>query len=292
MACPNGIPEGEEGERLVKAIKEKIAKDRPEWAEASDRANQASEQKQETPPGSAKGYSAVKANIIQQAQQEQIPEDPNERYFYEKDKEATENREQRKAEEREQHIRKELFKRLQDRKKGTDDTSLEKMLQIHEMLEKRLQQSIETSRLKPEPLHNSAPKKVESKQLKTLHFNKPNFTEETVTEMSPVKSSDDTLQTTEKIGGIRSLGPTSMTEEKVLNINKMDREEKIEYMRVYNQARKAQLKSRFDILSPRRPGKSTDDSMSLSLDNSDEANDMDLSMDKTNRQKRQSIEIS
>ncbi len=161
LTNPNGLPEGPERDELLRTLRQKVASDRPDWAAASEQAP-SSQSTQESP----QAYAQVKAEITRQAGAEPVPEDPEERYFYERHREARQNRERHRVEERENRIREDLRRRLLAEKKEADPATVERTLRIREMLESRLQQ-VAPAQHSPEKL-DLGPTKFPGPKLESL----------------------------------------------------------------------------------------------------------------------------
>ena len=161
MLHPGGLPEGEEKEKIVVAIREKIISERPEWAESSGI-------KQEQPP--PKNYAELKGQIVQEAQKEELPEDPEERYHYERRKEAKENREKKLAEENAAESDAEIRKRLTEKNREENRETIERALLIRKALEKRANDVLKHRKLETDV--------VESKPNQSKS-DRPEFSEET-----------------------------------------------------------------------------------------------------------------
>jgi hypothetical protein len=253
VTYPNGIPEGVDKEQLMKALKQKIAKDRPEWAKAGGDSSRASQ----TGDSNPQSYSQVKEEITQKAQQEEIPEDPEERYLYERRKEARRNREQKKAEEKEDKIREDLRKRLTAQKKGTDDQTLEKALQIRQVLEQRVHQVLQnqppSTEEKPSNLNLS---------IQPANITIPGFTSlKNLPTAAPMDNLAPGLPTWESRTGKEG------AREFLNSIKDLDPDEKVRSFREFNRARRSKLKSREELLSSRRPKRSgSDERMAMTMD--------------------------
>lgn len=128
MLYPGGLPEGEESDKIISALREKIIAERPEWAEASGI------QTEKAPP---QNYAELKEQIAKEAIKEEVPEDPEERYYYERRKEARENREKKVAEEREAAKEEEIRRRLIEQNRNDSRETIERALLIRKALEKR-----------------------------------------------------------------------------------------------------------------------------------------------------------
>lgn len=136
-ACPQGLPEGEERDRLLAALREKVAADRPDWAAASPAPEPSGDPAAEETPRPP--YSQVKAEIAEQVREEAIPTDPEERLFYLRDKEAQAERERRKEEEQEEQAREALRQKALARNEGVDEATVERALAIRQVLEERME---------------------------------------------------------------------------------------------------------------------------------------------------------
>lgn len=134
MAFPQGLPEGEEGEVILKTIKEKIASERPEWAKASGWQND-----QEEDPNS---YSQIKQQAVEDASKEELPEDPEERYLHLRREEARENSEQKREEKRDEEEKSSQRKALIDKKSTDDEALLKRAALIKKVLLERASQKV------------------------------------------------------------------------------------------------------------------------------------------------------
>lgn len=253
VTYPNGIPEGVDKEQLMKALKQKIAKDRPQWAKAGGDSSRTSQ----TGDSNPQSYSQVKEEITQKAQQEEIPEDPEERYLYERRKEARRNREQKKAEEKEDKIREDLRKRLTAQKKGTDDQTLEKALQIRQVLEQRVRQA----------LQNQSPSTEEKPSNLNLSIQPANIALPGFTSLKnpPAAASMDNLAP--GLPTWESKTGKEDAREFLNSIKDLDPDEKMRTFREFNRVRRSKLKSREELLSSRRPKRSgSDERMAMTMD--------------------------
>ncbi len=132
MAFPQGLPEGEEGELILKTIKEKIASERPEWAKAS---GWQSDQEEDT-----SSYSQIKQQAVEDASREELPEDPEERYLHLRREEARENSEQKREEKLEEEEKSSQRKALIDKKSSDDEALLKRAALIKKVLLERAKQ--------------------------------------------------------------------------------------------------------------------------------------------------------
>ncbi|WP_421765352.1 hypothetical protein [Ekhidna sp.] len=134
MAFPQGLPEGEEGEVILKTIKEKIASERPEWAKASGWQNDQEED--------ASSYSQIKQQAVEDASKEELPEDPEERYLHLRREEARENSEQKREEKLEEEEKSSQRKALIDKKSSDDEALLKRAALIKKVLLERAKQRL------------------------------------------------------------------------------------------------------------------------------------------------------
>jgi hypothetical protein len=108
IAYPQGLP-AEVEQELAAAVKARVAVDRPEWAQASAETQAGAPAAASSVPAAPEAqaqaagasYSQIKAHVAQVAQADEIPSDPEERYFYERKQEVEARIRQRKSEERE-----------------------------------------------------------------------------------------------------------------------------------------------------------------------------------------------
>lgn len=136
MIYPNGVPDGLEEEKLFQKLREKIAKDRPNWDQKFPKI--LSEESKELV--CEKTYSQIKQEIMQKSRESEIPSDPDEYYFYQRDQEAIYNRKMKKEEKKEEKKTKELIRKLIDSKKGKiKEAVLEKILKFREIIKSKLE---------------------------------------------------------------------------------------------------------------------------------------------------------
>ena len=149
IAFPQGLPEGEQGQEILRVLKKKIAQDRPEWAKASGLADE-----EALVDDDPRNYAEIKKKAIEEARKEDLPEDSEERYLYLRRQEAIENSQRRKEEQREsqkeESIRKKVIK-----KKNTDDQELHRRASLIKkvLLEKARQKmapQLESKKIKPQ----------------------------------------------------------------------------------------------------------------------------------------------
>ena len=250
VAYPNGIPKGVDKEQLLRVLREKIAADRPEWAAANKKHTQASHTT-ESPPHSKEGqaYSSIKANIIEEAQKDEMPEDPEERYFYERRKEACKNREEKMAEEREDKIREDLRRQLIEKEKGVDDITLERALQIRQVLEQRINQALQIQSESKMPLYMTAP---DSGGLAGLRNEQTSEEPENSLILESLVSDNSPRQ--------------EFDHDFFKSLKDLDSDEQIQSLKRFNQVRRARLKSREDVLNSRRPTLSSRRNEPLSME--------------------------
>lgn len=251
LTYPNGIPDGVDKEKLMDALRQKIARDRPQWAQAHHGDSPASQSGPEP-----QNYAKVKEKIIQKARLEEIPGDPEERYLYNRHKEAAQNRENKKEEKREHQIRENLRKRLLDNKKEADKETLENALRIRKLLEQRLNRSLQNrtgNEVQPSnrekttlnmnrplavpPPEPSVPKSVQSPRL-------PRF--QNLPSVPPVPAPFGFTPTQGKNG-------KEAAREFYNRIKDLSTPDKVRGLREFNLARRSNLKTRDQLLSSRKP---------------------------------------
>jgi hypothetical protein len=221
VTYPDGIPEGVDKEQLLEILRQKIAKDRPEWARADAQASASSAADSE-----AKNYSRVKEEITRRAQQEDVPQDPEERYFYERRKQAQQNRLQKEEDNRERQIREDLRQRLAAQKKEAAEETLEKAVRIRQALEQRLKKALQvqgenTGPLNMKPPDAGSPQPLQHSQPTTGHIEQPHIGQ-------PQISTFD-----------RNFWE---------NLKTMEPKEQVESLRRFNRDRREKLKTREEVL--------------------------------------------
>jgi hypothetical protein len=254
VTYPNGIPEGVDKEQLMEALRQKISKDRPQWAKADEERTPPSSS---SPPGQS--YSQVKEEIICKAQQEEVPRDPEERYLYERRKEARQNREQKKAEEKEDKIQEDMRKRLIAQKKGTHDQTLERALQIRQVLEQRVHQVLQ---IQPHST-NEKPSNI------NINMQPANIA---VTGLTPLKNQPTPAIPVDNLApALESKTGKQGAREFLNSIKDLDPDEKVRSFQEFNRVRRSKLKSREELLSSRRPSGACKraEALSIDLDNVD-----------------------
>ncbi|MCP5051991.1 MAG: hypothetical protein GY940_32785 [bacterium] len=277
VTYPNGIPEGVDKEQLMDALRKQITKDRPQWTEADER---------NTPPSSrasapdGKSYAQVKETVIQEAQREDIPDDPEERYLYERRKEARQNREQKEADQREHQIREDLRSRLSSRKKEEGKETLEKAVLIRRVLEQRMQKVLQTQ---------PPPEKEKPSRLKVKLDMPPAGI--AMDGLAPLKNQPTPESIDVTVSPGNELVPDSPSWEAPTGkesageffnaIKDLDPDEKVRSFREFNQVRRGNLQTREDVLSSRsrRPSR-FDERMSMDMEgNKEKDNSMELSIE-------------
>lgn len=283
VTYPNGIPEGMDKEQLMKALRQKIAKDRPGWAKTDEERTCAS--RDAGSPPDCRSYSQLKDEIARKAQQEDIPEDPEERYLYERRKEARQNREQKRAEEQEHQIREDLRKRLTAQKKEEDQETLEKAVLIREALEKRLRQTMKTPQTQSPAKQGKKPLSSNMQPLNmaglTPFKNKPTPQAETANmkppsraDLTPLKNKPTPQTETPNMQPPNMAPAAPVWESKTgkegareffNSIKDLEPDEKVRSFQEFNRARRSNLKNRDELLSSRRPSRS-DELMAVNMD--------------------------
>ncbi len=137
MAFPQGLPEGEEGEKILEAIRKKIAADRPDWAKASGLSDDEDYADEEP-----KSYSEIKQQAVEDSAREILPEDPEERYLYLRKKEALENSEQKRREQEEALAEDLNRKKVVDRKNEEDQELIQRAKLIKKIILERANQKL------------------------------------------------------------------------------------------------------------------------------------------------------
>ena len=286
LSYPDGPPEGVDAEQLLEAMRQKVAADRPEWAAASA-ARKAPPLTDGEASAAEPGYSRVKAEIAERARREEVPDDPEERYFHDRAKEARENRERRRAEEREDRVREELRQRFVAEKKGADEASLGRVLRIRQVLEERVRRVLET-KAKEAPVQE----KLKTGGPTRLALGRP----------MPEAAGPLVFSGAEPSATQRGLSMPDEGRELVEHLRNLEPSEQIESLRQFNRARREQLRSRSDVLGSRRPrrpfrryesleveGGETADPIGLELEDSSSARDFELSMSSRRRKRGLSL---
>ncbi len=137
MAFPQGLPEGEEGEKILGAIRKKIVADRPEWAKASGLTGDEDQAGDEP-----RSYSEIKQKAVEESAREILPEDPEERYLYLRKKEALENSEQKRREQEEALAEDLSRKKVVDRKNEEDQELIQRARLIKKIILERANQKL------------------------------------------------------------------------------------------------------------------------------------------------------
>lgn len=241
VTYPNGIPEGVDQEQLMKILREKIAKDRPEWAGADARDPAPS-----TADPKDKSYSGVKEEIARQAQQEQVPQDPEERYFYERRQQARQNQLQKEEDNREQQIREDLRQRLVTQKKQAARETLDKAVRIRQALEQRLKkvlllQGENNHSLTMNPPGAGSPRPLQHSEPNDRHIEKQDISQ-----------------------------PQISTSGKKFweNLKNLEPKEQVETLRRFNRDRRQKLKTREEVLktAKKRGREKQREPLTLSID--------------------------
>lgn len=264
-ACPQGLPEGEERVRLLAALRKKVAADRPEWAAASPSPDSGDEPAPEAAP--PPGYSQVKAEIAEQAREEPIPTTPEERFFYLRDKEAQAERERRKEEEREEQAREGLRQKALARNEEVDEATMERALAIRQVLEERVRQlRVQPSSSQPRPrLTPDSPGPLELARPATGGVHGLALAA-TGSEEAAGERGAGLDHGSVEVGRPEARGQEAALDVRDFDRDELDRDEKIESLRRFHQARRERLRSREEVLASRRPELRGGRRESLSLD--------------------------
>jgi len=255
VAYPQGIPEDVDKEELFRTLREKIAKDRPDWAEKSNDTT-----KNEAPPSPTGNYKEIKEAIISKSNESEVPEDPEERYLYERKQKVLKNMEAKKAEEEEnankEALRKKIIEKNKDEK--VDEDFLNKTLRIKEELQKKLA-------LLQSPVAFDPDKKEQ---------NKPEFSETDIPLPDNSFSIDNKelpiAPQAEFSNGLpleQELEPKANEVGFIKSIENLDRDERVKAMVEYNKTRRATMQTKESVLSSDQVA---DDRFSMGVDEKQE----------------------
>lgn len=269
IACPNGLPEGAEKDRILDMMREKISKDRPEWAEASKTTEQEEIKEKEN------RYSAIKANVIKKAAESEIPEDPEERYLYNRKLEAKENSRQKRAEEKSDSREKKLRNKVIQDKKEQDDEVVKRAALIKKVILDRAASRMAPSYEKTGALNNEKPSFTEAKnRVEAINFSGDVGLEEGI-------SFNDTGYRTETPERQKT---TSTDENNSVDTKKwfsdfksLSMDERLESVKAYNKQRRSLLKTREELMWTNRS--EIDKSNSFSLEDNERNVDSGLSIE-------------
>lgn len=290
LSLAKPMPNGEGKQALVSQLKDQIAKDRPEWAQADN--NQVSDTGQagvvdrSTAPGksrrlepenqsnttkhtkncSERDYTSVKQSHINAAQQEEVPSDPEERFFYNREKEAEANLRKRREDE-EYLAEKEKLQRkcLTPHPEEYDKGLVERALKIKQLILARMQNTLEhislengTTGITHDPrdhritLEKNITDKPDSVKRTKLQHEKPD--RETAKGIPPLVHKPENKKNNKQISKPLTVNPGSSPPKPSLPIHKDESIQlKIEALRQFNEARKNNLKSKKQLLWPRKP---------------------------------------
>lgn len=261
ITYPQGIPEDVDRDELFRTLKAKIAQDRPEWAAKNNDTN-----KKTAPPSATGNYSEIKEAIIAKSNEPEVPEDPEERYLYERKQKALKNLAAKKSEEKENAHREALRKKIieKNRSKIVDEDFLNKTLQIKLELQKKL------ASIQKEPALHTEEKKIDKPEFSEaqnkaseVSFSDNDIKPSTslISEFSNELPFDDGLNNKENSIGF------------IKDIEKLDRSERIKAMQEFNKARRTSMKTKEAVLRPRfssRLNSEEDDRFSMGLDGKNE----------------------
>ena len=228
LTYPQGVPDDVDKEKLFALLRSKISQDRPDWAEKSEAAKPAPKTVTE-----GENYSKIKQAIIDQSNQPEIPQDPEERYLYERKQEALANLERKKEEEQEAADQAALRQKLiEQNKEHQDKELLNKAQQVKLELQKRLNLSGALSA--------------------------PGFSDEggssALDELNtaPLQLDDDQLDVDfDNDSGELSGAPKNRELEMYKSIAKLDRDDRIKAMRAFNDSRRKMIGDKKSVLKPR-----------------------------------------
>lgn len=239
LTFPNGFPEGVDRDQLIAQMRARIARDRPEWAAASNA----------VPPPPPASYSEVKAAAVEKAQQPDLPSDPQERYLEERRREADEHREQRQEEARIAEARAELVRRLLARKREADTGRREEPLQFQAEPPWTFTPGPVTSDTQVPPL--------EPRQTFELGVPVAGPLARPEVDHAPAAAPRTSLPLS---------GP-----ELAKVLRELTPDEQLAVLRGFGESRRALLKRREDLLADRRPSRNTDRGEPLEFSETDHA---------------------
>lgn len=261
ITYPQGIPEDVDKNKLFSTLKTQIAQDRPEWAAKSNDTN-----KKTASPASSGNYKEIKEAIIAKSNESDVPEDPEDRYLYERKQKALENLEAKKAEEKESTYKEELRKRIieKNRSENVDEDFLNKTLKIKLELQKKLVSLQNPSALAHDKRDIDKPVFSESKN-KTHDVS---FTDSDIespilfdSELSGEFLIDDEIDNTKaSISSIK-------------NIENLSRTDRINAMQEFNNARRSSMQTKESVLRPRMSARldaEEDERFSMGIDEKNE----------------------
>lgn len=242
LTYPGGVPEEVDKEQLLNMLRDKIAEDRPDWAEKSEASKPA-----QKPVMDGENYSKIKQAIIEQSNRPEIPEDPEERYLYERKQEALANLNKKLIQEREEAKRQELLRRLNEQNRERN-------------LESREKDSLGNI-----PQFGFEPKEG---SLLPRQFTVPQFSGEDQSSGLKLEENENL-----KIGFDDQEAGLSGDEadrqvEMFKAIEKLDRQDRINAMRAFNDSRRKMIGTKKSVLKPRDSFTDKgDDRFSMDTDN-------------------------
>jgi hypothetical protein len=250
----NGMKDGEEKDKLLAIMQEKIAKDRPEWAKRYANENQSVS---EAPPDR---YAAVKAQIVAKANAEEIPQDPEEKYLYLRRREAKENSLRKKETEKEVLRDEALRVRLIDQKQMQDEEVLKRAALIKKAILEKAKQRLSPQFETQSTMTNTA-SAVDATQQKVIGFSEPIKTvnQNTLDELPSVKE----RLTNEK--AFNHVKPDS--QEWFKNFKSLSMEDRSASIKEYNIRKREMLQTREELLHSKNSQKK-DEGFSLDYDSS------------------------
>jgi hypothetical protein len=233
----NGVKDEDAKAKLLAALREKVAKDRPEWAQSyANENNPAAE--------SATRYSEIKAQIVEKANAEEIPQDPEEKYLYLRRKEARENALRKKELEEAQLKEEALREALIQQKQTQEDEVLQRAALIKKII-------LEKAKQKMSPQFGAAASLSNfSAQAETRQQNVIAFSE---TAKSPEQKTDEGV-----------FNSNALTNEKRLNEGKpnatewfkdfksLSMDDRINSIREYNIKKRGMLQTRQELMWDRQ----------------------------------------
>lgn len=272
IACPNGLPEGEEKDKILSLMKDKIAKDRPEWTKFSE--NTSRQIDEETP----NRYAEIKAQIVEQANREDIPEDSEERYLYNRRKEAKQNSNKKNNDEKETQQKDSLRNGLIERKKSNNEETLKRAALIKKAILEKSGQRLSPQFESLSPVNNDRPELKNNqrpatgfsdtavlntaKDYKTLQHQKDSFDYD--------KYTDDEHQTEDKPDADKWFN----------DFKTLSMDDRAESIKEFNMRKRGMLQTREDVMWSRRPSPKSDYGFSLDDDGFDMDTGLSFESDK------------
>ncbi|MEQ9403958.1 MAG: hypothetical protein RIM99_10250 [Cyclobacteriaceae bacterium] len=232
-AVPGGLPDEIDPELLLERLRIYIASERPDWANSFPASQISGEEIR-------KSYSKIKQEIIEKALREEIPEDPEEQYLYERRKEALRNLSEKKAEEREEDNRNHQVKKLINKK---SEAKIQNVEEIKNALQAKLREAFHLQqkskaklKLPPQKLPKQENQSNKDKGLNLSDDIKTEFSQPASRRWEPVKWTPDS-----------SLLNRKVFKDMELSENQKD---KLVALETFHEMRKQNLYKRSDVVKP------------------------------------------